>query len=85
IPRTHQECSRCICWCFGWLPVGRPRQCPRHLTRILTRPHVIEYRQMHQRLLLRFSSWVLCYFFSISFLRVLEFPKDMLTLCGFIG
>lgn len=51
ITMTHQECSRCICWNLGWLPVGEPRQCPRHLTCVLARPHVIECCQIHQRLL----------------------------------
>jgi hypothetical protein len=51
ITMTHQECSRCICWNLGWLPVGEPRQCPRHLTCVLARPHVIGCCQIHQKLL----------------------------------
>jgi hypothetical protein len=53
---THQESSRCIRWCLGWLPGGRPRPCPIHHFSMLTRSHAIECLRMYHRLRLPLST-----------------------------
>lgn len=54
IPMAHQEHSRCIRWRLDCLPGRKPRQCPKHLTCMLTRSHAIACHQTHQRLCLPF-------------------------------
>lgn len=56
IPMTHQESSRCIRWCLGWLPGGRPRPCPIHHFSMLTQLHAIECFRMYHRLRLPLST-----------------------------
>ncbi|KAG0966415.1 hypothetical protein G6F31_004783 [Rhizopus arrhizus] len=50
LPMSKSERSRCIRWRLGWLPGGKPRPCPKHLTQQLSKSHAINCLDMHRRL-----------------------------------
>jgi hypothetical protein len=51
LPMTRIERSRCIRWRLGWLPGGKPRQCPNcGYVRGTTRKHLTECLRFNDRL-----------------------------------
>ncbi|EIE81601.1 hypothetical protein RO3G_06306 [Rhizopus delemar RA 99-880] len=50
LPMTHEERSRYIRWCLGWLPGGASKPCPRHPNNNLSKCHTISCLNMHRRL-----------------------------------